>query len=173
MTSIFPLPSRLNLLCVWRQTRTVNSCRGRHFAQHPCKFSASDSMGIILQLYRLQITSQLQAMKTNCVCQLFHPVCFFATPQPARLLCPWNSRGENTESGLPFPFPEDLPDPGIEPESPALQGDSLPSEPHMQMNSIQWSGTLTATTIERSFASTPLTHVIFLMCSLDCPLNWY
>ena len=32
-------------------------------------------------------------------------------------------------SGLPFPFPEDLPDPGIEPGSPALQADSLPSEP--------------------------------------------
>ena len=32
-------------------------------------------------------------------------------------------------SGLPFPSPGDLPDPGIEPESPAaptLQGDSLP-----------------------------------------------
>ena len=32
-------------------------------------------------------------------------------------------------SGLPFPFPGDLPDPGIEPESYALQADSLPSEP--------------------------------------------
>ena len=32
-------------------------------------------------------------------------------------------------SGLPFPSPEDLPDPGIEPGSPALQADALPSEP--------------------------------------------
>ena len=32
-------------------------------------------------------------------------------------------------SGLPFPSPGDLPDPGIEPGSPALQVDSLPSEP--------------------------------------------
>ena len=30
-------------------------------------------------------------------------------------------------SGLPFPFPRDLPDPGIEPRSLALQADSLPS----------------------------------------------
>ena len=29
-------------------------------------------------------------------------------------------------SGLPFPPPGDLPDPGIEPTSPALQADSLP-----------------------------------------------
>ena len=32
-------------------------------------------------------------------------------------------------SGLPFPSPGDVPDPGIEPRSPALQADSLPSEP--------------------------------------------
>ena len=32
-------------------------------------------------------------------------------------------------SGLPFPSPEDLPDPGIEPGCPRLQVDSLPSEP--------------------------------------------
>ena len=31
-------------------------------------------------------------------------------------------------NGLPFPSPEDLPDPGIEPRSPALQADALPSE---------------------------------------------
>ena len=32
-------------------------------------------------------------------------------------------------SGLPFPSPGGLPDSGIEPGSPALQADSLPSEP--------------------------------------------
>ena len=32
-------------------------------------------------------------------------------------------------SGLPFPSPGDFPDPGIEPRCPALQADSLPSEP--------------------------------------------
>ena len=31
-------------------------------------------------------------------------------------------------SGLPFPFPGDLPDPGIEPRSPALRADILLSE---------------------------------------------
>ena len=31
-------------------------------------------------------------------------------------------------SGLPRPLPGDLPDPGIEPGSPALQVDSLPAE---------------------------------------------
>ena len=32
-------------------------------------------------------------------------------------------------SGLPFPFPGGLPDPGIEPRSPALEADILTSEP--------------------------------------------
>ena len=32
-------------------------------------------------------------------------------------------------SGLPFPTPGDLPNPGIKPGSPILQADSLPSEP--------------------------------------------
>ena len=32
-------------------------------------------------------------------------------------------------SGLPFPSPGDLPNPGIKPGSPALQADALPSEP--------------------------------------------
>ena len=31
-------------------------------------------------------------------------------------------------NGLSFPSPADLPDPGIEPRSPALQADSLPTE---------------------------------------------
>ena len=32
-------------------------------------------------------------------------------------------------SGLPFPSPGDLPQPGTEPVSPTLQADSLPTEP--------------------------------------------
>jgi len=37
-------------------------------------------------------------------------------------------------SRLLFPSPGDLPDPGIEPRSPALHTESLPSEPMTQMN---------------------------------------
>ena len=36
---------------------------------------------------------------------------------------------QNSWSGLLFPSPRDLPDPGIESRSPALQADTLPSEP--------------------------------------------
>jgi len=58
--------------------------------------------------------------------------------QPTRLLCPWTaahqaplSMGFSRQecwSGLPFPSPRDIPGPGMEPGSPALQADSLPSE---------------------------------------------
>ena len=41
-------------------------------------------------------------------------------------------------SGLPFSSPEDLPDPGIEPGSPALQADYLPSEPPGKPASDMW-----------------------------------
>ena len=39
-------------------------------------------------------------------------------------------------SGLPFPTPGDLPNPGIKARSPALQADSLPSESLRQQMSI-------------------------------------
>ena len=39
--------------------------------------------------------------------------------------------------GLPFPSPGDLPNPGIESMSPALQADSLPSEPLGQCTFFQ------------------------------------
>ena len=37
-------------------------------------------------------------------------------------------------SGLPFPSPGDLPDPGIKPKSPILQADALTSEPPGMVN---------------------------------------
>ena len=38
-------------------------------------------------------------------------------------------RPEYWKGQKPFPSPEDLPNPGIEPRSPTLQADSLPAEP--------------------------------------------
>ena len=49
--------------------------------------------------------------------------------QPARLLCPWGFSRQDYWSGLPCPPPGDLPNSGTEPGSPALQADSLLSEP--------------------------------------------
>ena len=49
-------------------------------------------------------------------------------PSPPGSAVPGFSRQERW-TGLPFPSPGDLPDPGIEPRSPALQADTSPSEP--------------------------------------------
>ena len=54
-----------------------------------------------------------------------------ATPWTVACQAPLSMEFSRQEywSGLPFPSLGDLPDPGIEPESPALQKDSLLSEP--------------------------------------------
>ena len=48
---------------------------------------------------------------------------------PVRLPCPWEFSRQEYWIELPCPPPKDLPNPGIKPRSPALQADSLPSEP--------------------------------------------
>ena len=55
----------------------------------------------------------------------------FATPWTVAYQVPPSMGFSKQEcwSGLPFPSPGDLPNPGIEPGSPALQADALPSEP--------------------------------------------
>ena len=55
----------------------------------------------------------------------------FVTPWTVAHQAPLSMRFSRQEywSGLPFPSPGDLPDPGIEPRSPKLQADALTSEP--------------------------------------------
>ena len=55
----------------------------------------------------------------------------FATPWTLAYQAPQSMEFSRQEywSGLSFSSPGDLPDPGIEPRSPALQADTLPSEP--------------------------------------------
>ena len=54
-----------------------------------------------------------------------------ATPGTVAHQAPLSVRFSRQEywSGLPFPSPVELPDPRIEPGSPALQADALTSEP--------------------------------------------
>ena len=61
----------------------------------------------------------------------FTCVQLFATPWARACQAPQSMQFFRQEhwNGLPFHSPKDLPDPGIEPWSPAFQADSLPSEP--------------------------------------------
>ena len=63
--------------------------------------------------------------------KLLSHVRLFAIPWTISYQAPPSMKFSRQEywSGLPFPSPGDLPNPGIEPRSPALQADGLPSEP--------------------------------------------
>ena len=65
-----------------------------------------------------------------CLCESLSRVQLFVTPWTVAHQASLSMGFSRQEywSGLPFPSPEDLPDPGIEPWSPALQADSLPLE---------------------------------------------
>ena len=64
----------------------------------------------------------------------------FATPWTVAYQAPLSMEFSRQEywSGLPFPSPRDLLNPGIEPRSPALQADSLPSEPASPIKCGEW-----------------------------------
>ena len=64
-----------------------------------------------------------------CVKLLSH-VQLFASPWTVACQAPLSMGFSRQKywSGLPFPSPGNLPNPGIKPRSPALQADSLPSE---------------------------------------------
>ena len=66
-----------------------------------------------------------------CLVRLLSCVRLFATPWTIAYQAPPSMGFSRQEywSGLPFPSPGDLPNPGIEPRSPALRAGALPSEP--------------------------------------------
>ena len=68
--------------------------------------------------------------------KLLSRVRLFATPWTVAYQAPWSMGFSRQEywSGLPFPSPGDLPNPGIKPGSPALQTDALPSEPYIHIH---------------------------------------
>ena len=74
---------------------------------------------------------------TLWVCSSLGHVRLFVTPWIGACQAPLSMGFSRQEycSGLPFPSPGDLPDPGIKPRFPALQADSLPSEPPGKTNS--------------------------------------
>ena len=70
-------------------------------------------------------------LKVKVKVKLLSRVRLFVTPWTVAHQAPLSLEFSRQEfwSGLPFPSPGDLPKPGIEPRSPALQADALTSEP--------------------------------------------
>ena len=69
--------------------------------------------------------SRLNACVLNCLSR----VRLFATPWAVARQAPLSMGFSGHWRGLPYHPPGDLPNPGIKPMSPALQADTLPSEP--------------------------------------------
>ena len=69
--------------------------------------------------------------RNNVKVRVLSRVRLFVTPWTVAHQAPPSMEFSRQEywSGLPFPSPGDLPDPGIKPGSPALQADALLSEP--------------------------------------------
>ena len=96
---------------------------------------------------RFCINCSFLSASTACVLSCFSRVQLFATPWTVAHQAPLSMGFSRQEywSGLPFPFPGDLPDPGIEPTSlmsPALVGrfftTSAPWEAHPLLSSISF-----------------------------------
>ena len=110
-----------------------------HFPITACAFTFRTGYGLSRAEIKAYSSFKLSRGLTSCLMNNWRGIesvsrlviQLFATPwiiAPQAPLSMGFSR-QKYWSGLPFPSPGDLPDSGIEPQSPTLQADSLPSEP--------------------------------------------
>ena len=96
----------------------------RHYFAN--KGSSSQSYGFLLFMYGCESWTIKKAESVRSLgCARLFEIPWMATHQ-APLSMGFSRQGY--WSGLPFPSPGDLPNPRIEPRSPALQADPLPTE---------------------------------------------
>ena len=88
-------------------------------------------MYIALFPFSRMIPVTYYSLKQQMHAQLLSRVGLFATPRTVAHQAPLSMEFSRQEywNALSFPSPGDPLDPGIKPRSPALQADSLPSEP--------------------------------------------
>ena len=120
-------------------------------------------------------------MRVNAMCtraQSLSHVHLSATHRlwPARLLCPWGFSRQECWSGLPWPPPGDLSNPGIKPRSPTLQVDSLPSEPpttpSVQFSSVAQSHPALCHPMNCSTPGLPVHHHLQEFTQTQRPSSW-
>ena len=123
LLSFFMLVMSRYILCqVVRDPFTPNECLLGSLSQQRSLWESSSSYNLDTSFNHSHRKKKVKSL--SCVW-------FFATPWTVAYQAPPSLGFSRQEywSGLPLPSPGDLPDPGIEPGSPALQADSLPSEP--------------------------------------------
>ena len=128
-----------SLLQLGKETVIVSKMRAlRHMEIGPHGKQKEDSKGRLLLVHMSSshhITGINPLLSSACRGGLVTKSC----PTP---VTSWNIASQGFPrkaywSGLPFPSPGDLPDPGIEPRSPALQVDSFLTEPPRKPLSMQ------------------------------------
>ena len=111
----------------------------------------------------------------------------FATPWTVARQAPLSMGFSRQEywSGLAFPSPGDLPNPGIEPGSPALQADALSSEPPGKFSSLEKCKSKLQWAITSHWSEWPSTKSVQTKnagegvekrehsCTLGGNVNWY
>ena len=123
------------LLFQYYKGRNWNSKRGEEICSEKDRFLASILTPKLCITLSPSITGHCTRINPHTL-PLAHSeseshVHLFLTPWTVAPRAPQSMEFSRQEywSGLPFPSPADLSDPGIESGSPALQADSLPSEP--------------------------------------------
>ena len=122
-------------ILAWRiPVYSMESRRVRHYWATFTSLSYSKNTYLLLEVLDHKLNLNPNAIPTVSrmwsEVKLLSCVQLFATPWTVAYQAP-SMRFSRQEywSELPFPSPEDLPDPGIEPGSPSLQADALPSKP--------------------------------------------
>ena len=103
------------------------------------------------------------------VVKLLSCVWLFATPWTVACQVPPSMGFSRQEywSGLPFPSPGDLPNPGIEPGSAALQADALPSKPLGKPPCLQKIHLFQSQRYSSMFSSKNFTYLFILASDLQ------
>ena len=97
----------------------------------PKRESKVINKGLIDETIAFPLRQHRSTVCVVCCAQSLNHVRLFATLRTVAHQAPLSMGFSRQEywRGLPCPLPRDLPNPGIEPRSPKLQADSLPSEP--------------------------------------------
>ena len=103
-----------------------------HYFYYFCPLEIKLKLRRVVQIHNTwQYPGPSQSAGKLYLCVLVTQLCLtLCEPMDCGLpgFCPWDSPGKNTGVGSHSLLQGVHPDPGIEPESPALKGDSLPSE---------------------------------------------
>ena len=117
------------------EARKMPNRKAQYFKRHPPSMPGGISLNSAPQpphSTHLAQPSSLRSKESEAKVLVIQSCLTLCDPMDylsARLLCPWNSPGENTGVGCHALLQGNRPDPGIKSRSPAMQADSLPSEP--------------------------------------------